>query len=246
MLRKITYILLDAARMGRQMDEAKARNKTHGSLYHGGSEAALSGLAPHIFQFAHPTQFSTYFLKTGWGESWGVLLKSSWPPSELLKHFRKFLRVKTEDGKELYFRFYDPRVLRIFLPTCDAAQIREFFGGAVDYFIVEDEDPDYALQFFHQNGVLQTERFSIKEVLDTLPELEPLPPRAEDPLPPETIEALKEQGITLPLPESTVEPAPNAVPKPEPDETPLLQSSTPVSAPALPPSKPKTKWNMFD
>jgi len=30
-------------------------------------------------------------------------------------HFKKFLRVRTEDGRELSFRYYDPRVLNILL-----------------------------------------------------------------------------------------------------------------------------------
>ncbi|HRO43103.1 MAG TPA: DUF4123 domain-containing protein, partial [Flavipsychrobacter sp.] len=77
---------------------------------------------------------------------------------ELHKHFRKFLLVKTEDEQELYFRFYDPRVLRIFLPTCDQGQIREFFG-AVDYFLMEDEDPEFAIRYWHENGILRTKQY---------------------------------------------------------------------------------------
>jgi hypothetical protein len=34
---------------------------------------------------------------------------------------RRFLRVKDEDG--LVFRFYDPRVMRVYLPTCAAGEL---------------------------------------------------------------------------------------------------------------------------
>lgn len=244
MLQRATFILLDAARMGVHLHEAKVRNRTSDCLYRGESESTLAGVGPHIFQFAYPTPFSTWCLKMGWGDSWGILLKSSWPLTELHKHFRKFLLVKTEDGQELYFRFYDPRVLRIFLPTCDAAQIREFFGGAVDYFIVEDEDPEFALQFYHQNGILQTERFSVKDVLAALPAPEPLPPPPDDPLPPETIAALQAQGIdpsTLALGPTLAE-----VEKPEAEETPAFHPPTLDSTPTATTPKPKTKWKMFE
>lgn len=253
MFRHITHALLDAARLGHQIEEAKARNKTHDSLYRGGSQESLSGVAPHIFRFAHPTPFSTYFLKKGWGDSWGILIKSSWPLSELHKHFRKFLLVKTEDGQELYFRFYDPRVLRIFLPTCDATQIREFFGGAIDYFIAEDEDPDYALRFFHQNGILQTDRFSVRDEIAALPEPDPLPPSAEDPLPPEAIAALEAQGFTLadlalaPATDATpLKPAVNDAVESQPEPAPSVLPSTPAAPAAPTPPKPKTKWNTFE
>jgi hypothetical protein len=37
--------------------------------------------------------------------------------------------VESEGMRErMYFRFYDPRVLHVFLPTCTPAQKREFLG----------------------------------------------------------------------------------------------------------------------
>ena len=265
MFQHTAHLLLDAARITTEIAAAKERNKQHICLYRGHSEEALDGVAPYLFRFGYNTSFSNWYLKKGWGDAWGVLLKSSWPPTELHKHFRKFLLVKTEEGKELYFRFYDPRVLRTFLPTCDAAQIREFFGSAIDYFLVEDEDPDYALRLSHQNGILHTQRISVKNEIAALPEPEPLPPPAEDPLPPETIAYLKEHGITLPgMEQQSAAPAENAAPaaevpaKPVPapqKATPAPVAATPsapaTASPAAPSSpaaspKPKTKWNTFE
>ena len=163
MFRQLTHILFDAARMGEQIDEAKEQNKSYDSLYRGDSEESLAAVAPYIFQFSYSTPFAGWYLDNGWGDSWGVLLKSSCPIQELHKHFRKFLLVKTEEGEELYSRFYDPRVLRIFLPTCDAMQIRAFFGP-VDYFLMEDEDPAFALQFRHENGILKQERLKLEDI----------------------------------------------------------------------------------
>jgi hypothetical protein len=72
--------------------------------------------------------------------------------------------VQTEDKEELYFRFYDPRVLRIFLPTCDEDQLNEFFGP-VDYFVCEDEDPAFALAFTLKDGELKTERMPKEDLI---------------------------------------------------------------------------------
>lgn len=161
MLTHLTHILLDAARMGELMDEAKKLNPEHDSLYRGRSEESLSEIAPYIFTFRHHTEFGKWYMEKGWGDAWGVLMKSSYPLQELHKHFRKFLLVTTEDGQELYFRFYDPRVLRIFLPTCDAAQLREIFGP-IEYFAMEDEDGAYT-RFWHENGVLRTQKMALEE-----------------------------------------------------------------------------------
>jgi hypothetical protein len=57
------------------------------------------------------------------------------------KALRRFLIVKTENGQRLLFRFYDLRVLRTFLPTCDSGQRKEFFGP-IQSFVAESEDAD--------------------------------------------------------------------------------------------------------
>src|SRR5262249_7471285 len=42
-------------------------------------------------------------------------------------------------GNELYFRFYDPRVLRTFLPACTGAETKRFFGP-VGIYLMETEN----------------------------------------------------------------------------------------------------------
>ena len=46
--------------------------------------------------------------------------------------------VKLPNGKQVYFRFYDPTVLRQFLPACLSKEAREFFGP-VRSFLMETE-----------------------------------------------------------------------------------------------------------
>ena len=58
--------------------------------------------------------------------------------------------VYRRDGTPLYFRYYDPRVLRVFLPTCTPAQLKHMFGPA-DAFLAENEPAD-SLSIFRLNG----------------------------------------------------------------------------------------------
>ena len=60
------------------------------------------------------------------------------------------------DLEPLYFRYYDPRVLRAWLPTCDPAQLAEFFGP-VEFFIAEDEAPSRAFAWSLADGQLVTQ-----------------------------------------------------------------------------------------
>ena len=149
------HLLLDAARMEDAMDQARALNPLHVSLYRNkeGNEEILPSVAPFLFTYPYNDEFSDLILTEGWGNSWGLWLESEAEFEELYKHFRRFLTVRTEEGQDLYFRFYDPRVLRIFLPTCDIDQLRAFFGP-VTQFIMEDEDHAHCIIFSLWNDEL--------------------------------------------------------------------------------------------
>ncbi|MEP6747597.1 MAG: DUF4123 domain-containing protein [Bacteroidota bacterium] len=164
-----SFFLLDAARATEEnLIYATEKNENVISLYRGRSEESLSAVAPYIFTFPHSEDFSDFIMKNGWGRSWGVLVYSESDMDNLFKHFRKFLMVKTEEGKELYFRFYDPRVLRIFLPSCDAEQLKEFFGP-VEKFIVEGDTKEEAVVFTLQDGELQQSVISAAAVFGLSP-----------------------------------------------------------------------------
>ncbi|MCF0060627.1 DUF4123 domain-containing protein [Dyadobacter chenwenxiniae] len=143
-----THLLLDAARMEDAMDRARELNPLHASLYRNkeGQDEILPSVAPFLFTYPYTADFEEFVMGEGWGNSWGLWVESNAEFEELYKHFRRFLMVQTEDGQELYFRFYDPRVLRIFLPTCDQDQLAEFFGP-VSQFVMEDEDPAFCILF---------------------------------------------------------------------------------------------------
>jgi hypothetical protein len=150
------YCILDAAKMGDAINELKNFDIEVDSLYRGRSEEILSSVAPYLVECRYNIDFFNWYYQNGVGESWGIFIHSDVEFKVLWKHFRKFLLVMTEENKELYFRFYDPRVLRIFLPTCETPQLVEFFGP-VKKFIVEDEDKNNILYFSLKNGKLEKE-----------------------------------------------------------------------------------------
>ena len=82
--------------------------------------------------------------------------------AEVIRHFQSLVAVHDEDGNALYFRYYDPRVLRIYLPTCRAGEVLTFFGP-VDLYLMEDEDPAAALRMSHDAGALRSETVDLAE-----------------------------------------------------------------------------------
>ena len=48
-----------------------------------------------------------------------------------------------EDGAVFYFRFYDPRVMRLYLPTCLEKELRTVFGPVRAFFIEAENDEEF-------------------------------------------------------------------------------------------------------
>lgn len=141
------YVMLDAARMHGDIYQARELNPEHICLYEGDSAQFLGAVAPWLFSFQQGTDFMQWTARNGRGNSWGVFFRSTADPQRIYQHLRKFLVVRGEDGREMFFRYYDPRVLRVFLPTCDEQQLKEFFGP-VQAFMAENEQGllvEYAL-----------------------------------------------------------------------------------------------------
>ncbi len=181
------FFIIDAARCGIEtVQSLKLLNATCSSLYLSNNEEYLADFAPYLFAFDKKSDAFNLVEEKGKENSWGIFANSDASFEILYKHFRKFLIVKTEDGKQLYFRFYDPRVLRIFLPTCNSNQLTEFFGP-VKQFIMEDENPEFVLRFWLENGLLKQDKseastfFAEKDANQNSPRLSNLNTKAESP-----------------------------------------------------------------
>lgn len=125
-------------------------------LYRGELEPDMEEVAPYLVQVEPGSEFAEWLVGQGWGKHWGVFAVSSEDLRAMRRHFRAFLIVHDNDGKPLYFRYYDPRVLRVYLPTCNAEELATVFGP-VECYILEDEDSNAALRFSISSGSLRKE-----------------------------------------------------------------------------------------
>lgn len=151
------YSILDASKIFGEADTAQSLQANFLSLYLGHTEDLLTTVAPYLFAYQPESEFGKWLFEKGWGNAWGVFVEADVRIEDLRTHFRKFLLIKTEDDKELYFRFYDPRVLRMFLPTCNAYQLKEFFGP-IKKFTMENDNASMALEFtLSDNNLISTE-----------------------------------------------------------------------------------------
>ena len=149
------YAVLDGARSPTIWERLKQGKVEYHCLFRGELSEPLAQAAPYLVYLPSWTDFTAWLLREAWGENWGIFLYSSANLDRLRTHFRRFLRVRDESRRNLYFRFYDPRVWRVYLPTCDEFELEYVFGPVREYF-VEDEDPTQLRVFARgNNGLLQ-------------------------------------------------------------------------------------------
>ena len=81
------------------------------------------------------------------GETTGEsIFGSCLPLAELRRRFRQYTMVELPDGETAYFRFYDPRVFRVFIPTCNASECQSIFAG-IKAFYADGSDGSSMLRF---------------------------------------------------------------------------------------------------
>ena len=144
--RRDVWAVYDCARDPQVWSSLYASSLQRECLYAGALHPALERVAPYLVQLELDDRHTIKMLNRGWGQSWGIFLKSGTSAESLRKHLRKFLRVRGPGGKTLVFRYYDPRVMRIFLPTCSGPQLDELFGP-IDCIASEDANPAQMIEF---------------------------------------------------------------------------------------------------
>jgi len=122
------YALLDAACEPSVLKVLFESKEEYQSLFEGPQGAQLAHFAPYLARLPESSPLIGTLVQQGWGKNWGTYLTCQEPLEALRRHFRHFLMVKLPDRRQVYFRFYDPRVLRLFLPTCTAEEISLIFG----------------------------------------------------------------------------------------------------------------------
>lgn len=150
------YVLLDAAAMGTLFQEAASRELRHQCLYSGTSAKEMATVAPYLFEFEADSSLAAWLLPRCQGMAWAAFLRSAESARDLRIHLRKFLMVRSQEGTELYYRYYDPRVMRDTLPTFDPETQKQIMGP-IEKWLVESIELGTALCFHWQDARLQAE-----------------------------------------------------------------------------------------
>jgi len=131
-----TYAILDAAKITNLPELLSASGLEHRCLFKGAALDDLSGVAPWVVLLEEEASLTkNLFTKSEamfhfWDAEPGIYLRSEASLAEICTHFRRFTKVKDDQGKWLFFRYWDVLTAQVYFEGVqgDASRINPFFG----------------------------------------------------------------------------------------------------------------------
>lgn len=157
-----TYCILDGAAIPDLPKRLYQLDPPNFPLLRGELTPDMVHVAPYVAIMMPNEKFTAWVVENSFGKNWGIYAHSRYSIYEMRRHFRSMISVHDEEGIPMIFRFYDPRVMRKFLPTCDAEQLKVFFGN-VDTYFVEAEEGEILLAYSNNHGELVTKEIDLAD-----------------------------------------------------------------------------------
>jgi len=131
-------------------------------LWSGALEPDLQEVAPYMVMLDKELPFTDWLLEKGWGNHWNIFVTSHLDFKALRKQIRKLLLVKSPEGNNLLFRFYDPRVMEVVLPTFVEEQLLDLFEGLYKFdFVVDNGEALVSNKLALDTHTLLQEKFKV-------------------------------------------------------------------------------------
>jgi hypothetical protein len=147
------YFVADGAIMNDEIERFSDFGIAPITLYVGMEEEAIADVGPFLIDIYKNIDAQNWIIDNTDTSISGIFLKTNAEYDDILDHLQSLILVEDEEGNEMYFRFYDPRVLIKFLPTCNASQLKQFFGPVSEFYVFEDGSKG-AIKYLLLNGKL--------------------------------------------------------------------------------------------
>lgn len=147
------YAVIDGASAPGLLEKLDQSRLRSACVMEGELDPGMAHMAPYLVALEPEDDFTGWLLGECWGKHAGIFAIADASLWELRSHLMRLLVAYDEAGNRLFFRYYDPRVLRVYFPTCNPGELAEFFGP-VRAFVAEDEKPGAALDYRNSGGKL--------------------------------------------------------------------------------------------
>jgi len=143
------YSIVDSARNDEVFRYLVTGDVQYKSLFEDTMDVQSYGVSGFLVECKKESPLFQWMTSDAWGDNSSIFFTSKASFEDLFSHFQKFNRVYLEGDDIVLFRYYDPRVSRTYLPTCNRNEIEIFFGDVKSFF-AESDKPE-VIHVFKQN-----------------------------------------------------------------------------------------------
>jgi hypothetical protein len=136
------FVLLDGARIQKLWAVLRELRSEHLCLFRESPKESLAHVAPYIARLQPDSDLALYLTFQDGALDTALFFTADANLEDLHRHFRRFLNIRDSEGKEVYFRFYDARVLGPFLKICTPEEKAAFFGSIREFLIFDPEETE--------------------------------------------------------------------------------------------------------
>lgn len=124
-------------------------------LFLGDLDPELKAVSPHVVELEPGDPLTRAWRSGGWGQAWGLWIESRESLHTVWRRLRHFTQAKLPDGEgPVLFRFWDPRVFRVYLPLVEPGEIAPWFTD-IDAYVAETEDGQGTVRYSLAGGGLR-------------------------------------------------------------------------------------------
>lgn len=107
-------------------------------LWSGKLAPDLQEVAPYLVLLDRDSTFTDWLITQGWDNNWNIFVTSELDFKAFRKQIRKLLLVKSPEGQNMVFRFYDPRVIKEFYKIITPEQKLLLFEGVCNFIYCDN------------------------------------------------------------------------------------------------------------
>ena len=155
------WMVIDTSRDSRIYPAVTFSGLRHECLFAGELSVPLQRTAPYLVQLEVDDRATIRMIEDGFLQSWGTFYKADVGIKTMRKHLRTLLRVQGPDAKYMLFRYWDPRVLRVYLPTCLPDELHRFFGPIEQIWVEDRPAGARILRYANRGGKLEKKEIEL-------------------------------------------------------------------------------------
>lgn len=146
-----TYAVLDGARVPGLPEVIETSDLDHACLFQGAAAEEMRDVAPWIVRLEENHSLTRGLFTKGdaswnmWDAEPGIFLRTERSLNDMRRHLRKFTRVQDEDGRWLYWRFWEPKWIIGMIGDLHIDQREEFLTGIARLIAVTSDGRSQAI-----------------------------------------------------------------------------------------------------